>query len=256
MAERETSIRRGIDVLLALGHAEAVEHGGLGVTRIAELLGREKSQVSRSLKTLAEYGLVDRDPNTLAYTIGWRILTLASLASHQRLLSQGERVLKQLSAELGEQSFLSVLHGTDAVVLLSESSVRSLQPLIWIGRAYPSYSSAPGRVLLGDHDRETLTKLFVDIPFVASGPKTVTDPEEFFARVVQVRRDGYCISDEEFEAGLVSVAAPVEDHRHRIAAAINVSGPKFRMDDHLDETVDALKKAANELTQAMTNRSE
>lgn len=253
MAERETSIRRGIDVLLALGGSDGVEQGGLSVTQIAEMLGREKSQVSRSLKTLAEYGLVDRDPNTLAYRMGWRIFTLASQASRQRLLSEGECVLQQLSADLGEQSFLSVLYGTEAVVLLSQSSSRSLQPLTWVGRAYPSYSSAPGRVLLGDHDHDTLASLFSDLSFVASGPKTVTDAEDFFVRVEECRNDGFCISDEEFEAGLVSVAAPVRDHRGRIAAAINVSGPKFRMDDHLDQTVDAVKKAAAELTQAMTN---
>ena len=56
--ERETSIRRGVEVLLSLAEEEAVAGGGLGVTRIAELLGREKSQVSRSLKALNEYGLV------------------------------------------------------------------------------------------------------------------------------------------------------------------------------------------------------
>ena len=36
-----------------LGSDEAVERGGLGVVRIAELVGREKSQVSRALSALA-----------------------------------------------------------------------------------------------------------------------------------------------------------------------------------------------------------
>ena len=53
-ADRETSIApkpRGAPLARL---RPAIESGGLGVTRIADLLGREKSQVSRTLKTLAD----------------------------------------------------------------------------------------------------------------------------------------------------------------------------------------------------------
>ena len=50
----------------------------MGVTRISEALGREKSQVSRALKALAEYGLVERNRDALTYRLGWRIYALAS----------------------------------------------------------------------------------------------------------------------------------------------------------------------------------
>ena len=94
-ADRETSIRRSLEVLLSLGSEPAIESGGLGVTRIADLLGREKSQVSRTLKTLATFGLVDRDPDTLAYRLGWRIYALASLAGDRRLLDLARPILKR-----------------------------------------------------------------------------------------------------------------------------------------------------------------
>jgi len=80
VAERETSIRRGVEALLTLASDEAAAEGGLGVTRVARMLGREKTQVSRTLATLAEYGLVDRDPDTRAYRLGWRIYAMAQTA--------------------------------------------------------------------------------------------------------------------------------------------------------------------------------
>ncbi|MBM4481250.1 helix-turn-helix domain-containing protein [Rhodococcus hoagii] len=47
---------------MTLQTRRARESGGLGVTQLAEILDMDKSQVSRSLKVLTEYGMVDRDP--------------------------------------------------------------------------------------------------------------------------------------------------------------------------------------------------
>ena len=59
--EGSTSLHRAIAILTALGSREGgtAEHG-IGVVQIARLVGWEKSQVSRTLKTLAEAGLVAR----------------------------------------------------------------------------------------------------------------------------------------------------------------------------------------------------
>jgi len=81
-------LRRGIDVLSALRGEEAVAANGLGVLRIAELVGSDKSQVSRTLKILAEYGLVDRDPATRAYRLGWSLFALAAQAGDTQLLAR------------------------------------------------------------------------------------------------------------------------------------------------------------------------
>src|SRR3712207_7842855 len=96
---------------MVLGREEAVENGGLGVVRIAQLIGREKSQVSRALKTLAESGLVDRDPSTRHYRLGWRFFALAARAGEQRLLSVAPPLLERLMKSLGETVHLSVQIG-------------------------------------------------------------------------------------------------------------------------------------------------
>jgi DNA-binding IclR family transcriptional regulator len=57
--------------------------------------------------------------------------------------------------------------------------------------------------------------------------------------------------DEEFEAGLVGVAAPVRDPGGRIFAAVNVSGPKFRLGGQLAATGEMVRAAAQELSHAM-----
>src|SRR5579872_5235272 len=115
--ERETSIRRGIEVLLSLAGEETLAAGGLGVTRIAELLGREKSQVSRSLKALSEYGLVERNADS-TYRLGWRLYALAQIAGERRLLEVAAPLMRRIAVTLGERVHLSVAQGTDSLTVL------------------------------------------------------------------------------------------------------------------------------------------
>ena len=249
--ERETSIRRGIEVLLALGTEDALAHDGLGVVAISEQLEREKSQVSRTLKLLAEYGLVDRDPDTLAYRLGWRIYALSHLAGERRLLDEAGPLLKRLVAETSERAHLSVLQGANALTLLSENTVRSVQAVDWVGRGLPVYCSAAGRALLLDAELDELQRLLGDTRFEPLAANTVRDVEELAARIAAERERGYVVAGEELEAGLTAVAVPVRDVQGRIVAALNVGGPTFRFAEHTDAAARHLLAAAAELSGAL-----
>ena len=69
---------RDVALLEALASDEAGRTDGLGVAAVARLTGREKSQVSRALRALADAGLVERDEDTLVYRLGWRLFSLAA----------------------------------------------------------------------------------------------------------------------------------------------------------------------------------
>jgi IclR family transcriptional regulator, KDG regulon repressor len=226
------TLDRALDVLLALGDDEAAANGGLGVVRIAELLGREKSQVSRTLKTLAQRGFVDRDPDTLEYRLGWQLYGLAAQTGRSRLLVLAPPLLRGLVDRLGETAHLSVLEGDEVLTLLSERSPRLVQASDWSGRRVPANCTSSGRALLLDEDRAALTGAL-------------------YRRIVRARELGYAAVDGEFEPGLVGAAAPVRDFRDRIVAAINVSGPKFRFGDRLDAAGAEVRQAAHELSRRL-----
>src|SRR5689334_1434189 len=128
-SERETSIRRGVEVLLSLASDETLASGGLGVTRISELLGREKSQVSRALKALHEYGLVERNKDS-TYRLGWRLYALAQLAGERRLLETAAPKLRRIAVSLGERVHLSVLHGIETLTVLYDSPGRTVETVV------------------------------------------------------------------------------------------------------------------------------
>ena len=245
----DTSLGRGLEILAVLGGEEATASGGLGVVRIAQLVGREKSQVSRALKTLAESGFVDRDPDSLVYRLGTRLFTLAARAGHQRLLSAAPPVLEALVARTGETAHLTVLDGAEVLTLLSQPSPRAIRASGWSGRRVPVHCTSSGRALLFDHDRARLAELLPGPELPARGLGSPRDASELHRRIAAARTKGYALVDQEFEAGLVGVAAPVRDFRGRIVAALNVSGPKFRFGIQLDTAAGPdVKRAAGELS--------
>ncbi len=231
-----TGLRRGIRVLEALASDEALA-GGLGVLRIAELVEQDKSQVSRTLRTLAEHGIVDRDPETRAYRIGWSVFALAARAGDVRLVAAGEPVVRELAQSLGERVHLTVLQGAEVLTIVSHGTPHAIEAAGWVGRTVPAYCTSSGYALLLD----------ADVSAVLAGvePRALARVK---ARIADARERGYAVADEDFEPGLVAIAAPVRDFRGRIAAALNVSAPKFRLDSRLHEAGTAVAHAASELS--------
>ncbi len=229
---RGHGLRRDLDLLEALASPEAQRAGELGVVRLAQLTGREKSQVSRALKALAEEGVVERDPDTLGYRLGWRLFSLVARTVEDRLARAAEPVLRELSAELEETSHLCVLRDREVLTLLSVSG-HSFRVPGWEGRGVPAHCTSAGRVLLLD---ATPDELYVRFPALADDrPRSeVRSLPELWAKIQQARRDGYARVREEFEPGLAGVSAPIRDFRGRVVAAVNVSAPAARLGERLD----------------------
>jgi IclR family KDG regulon transcriptional repressor len=250
-----TSLSRALAILNVLGTVGA-DGEGLGVMQIARLVGREKSQVSRTLKALQEAGFVTRDPDTLCYRLGWRIFTLAVNAADQRLREQAPHVLRHLVARVREAAHLSVLEGGGVLTLMSEHPAWVIQAAPWVGRLAPLYCTSAGRALLFDHTDAEVRALLRDTPFTAKGPNAPRDIDEVLARLHEARRRGFVVVEEEFEPGHVAVAAPVRDFRGRVIAALNISAPKFRLGRSLVAAGREVKAAADHLSHALVTARE
>src|SRR2546423_6690203 len=107
------ALARGLGVLCALAENPAARDG-LGVVALAELVGGDKSQLSRTLRTLEEHGFVARDGETLAYRLGWRLFAVAARVGESQLVAAAPPVPRELRRELGESVPLSVRQGGQA----------------------------------------------------------------------------------------------------------------------------------------------
>ncbi|MCA1190721.1 IclR family transcriptional regulator [Saccharopolyspora sp. 6V] len=250
--ENASAVHRAMAILQALGEPASGEAGGLGVVEIARRVGKEKSQVSRALRALEETGMVDRDPETLGYRLGWRVFTMADQAGHQRLLAEAPPVLRRLRTTTNERVYLTVPSGDAALTVLSETPARTVQTTDWVGQRSSLHRSATGRALLLDHRDDELEAMFADAPFDTGGPRAPRDVAGVISRLHEARERGYAVSRDEFEEGLVAAAAPVRDFRGRIVAAVNVSAPTFRLARNLDRAGRLVRDAADRISRAVS----
>lgn len=220
---------RGVAAVLAAGKRHA---GGLPDGTVAEIaadLGKDRSQVSRSLRTAEQEGFLRRTPQR-GFALDWGVLTDAHLLTRRRLHTDGTAALEHLSRETDEGCFLGILSG-DSTVTVGESIPASSRLVgSWLGRPYPAYCSDAGQALLWDTPDAEIRKIFAQVPFVQHGPNTPSDVGDFLSRLEVARSRGYSIVDEEAEPGLYSLAVPVRDFRGVVVAALQIVGLKTRLE--------------------------
>jgi len=247
VAAERTSMGRGMDVVACVADLSAASEQGVSVQAIARALGRDRSQVSRTLAALAEERLVSRGSDG-GYRLAWGWYASAEQLVERRLRSEGLTILDELSEAVGEASFLGVLEGDTTVTIVE--SVPPAARLIgsWIGRAYPAFCSDAGQAVLWDASDDEVRGVFSRTTFRSAGPRAAASVDEFLERLNAARARGYAIVAEEAEPGLYSVSAPVWDFRGEVVAGLQIVGERYRLEPRSEALGAAVVDAAQRLS--------
>lgn len=266
-----SGLTRDVEILELLGSAEATAEGGLGVMRIAQLTGRDKAVISRSMATLTDAALVERDAETKLYRIGSRVFALAARTAETTLISRARAHLRIIAQATRETTHLCVLRGGNVLTVLSELSPHEFHTTGWEGVTTAAWRSPSGRALISDWDTVSLTRWyethgqlrplvgplnpemaaagFSPLETPPDGKIVVSDFDSLLAELQRIRERGYATLDEELELGVVGASAAVTDFTGRIVAAINVSAPKSRIgEDQLHDLGAYVARAARALS--------
>lgn len=205
------------------------EAGELGVTELGRRLGVHKATASRLAATLAERGLVERDPSTERYRLGFGLIRLAGASmAGLDLVSSARPILEDLAERVRETVTVAVLAGDEAVSIDQVTGTRSIVSVSWVGKRTPLHTTSTGKVLLAFMD-DVERDRFLQRRLERSTRRSIVDPAQLRSQLADVRRRGYAQTLEELEEGLNAVAAPIRQADGRVMAALSVSGPAFRM---------------------------
>lgn len=212
------SLSRGLAVISAFDGQRPRQT----LAQVAENTGLARATTRRFLHTLVAEGYAATDGSEFWLTP--HVLSLGySYLSSLGLPAIAQPHLESASRLLGESCSASVLDGGDVVYVARAAANRIMRENITIGTRFPAYAAAMGRVLLAGLSPEQFERYLTTTVFNPLTPKTVTDPAELREIVAGVAETGWCIVDQELEAGLRSVACPILDERGDVVASVNIS---------------------------------
>jgi IclR family pca regulon transcriptional regulator len=216
------SLERGLLVIRALNAPEP-----RALSDVARATSISRAAARRFLLTLEQLGYVRQTSGRFALTP--RVLELGyAYLSSLTLPEVAQPHLQRLVEQVQESSSVSVLDGDDVVYVARVPTRRIMSVTISVGTRFPAYATSMGRVLLaGLPDDEVDAKLArADLRKLTA--RTITSVDDLRDEIKRVRRQGYAIVDEELEAGLRSIAAPVRDAAGAVSAAVNLSAQASR----------------------------
>lgn len=253
------SVRRALQLLKAFDR----EHPEWSVADLCTRFGyQHRSTVSRLMSTLAAEGLVQWNPRTNRYRLGFVLLDLAGVLQEQiDVRAAAQPAMQDLCRLTGETVSLDVLEGTETIVIDQVTSPSSVRYVCWLGRRVPAHASSAGKVLLAfqpDDVVEPLLQRMAEPDGRLPGYTERTLPHLAALRdeLARVRQQGYAVAIGEISSEISAISAPVFDHTDNVVAALAVNGPSFRFTaDVIARIAPDVQRAADQISAALGARS-
>lgn len=214
-----TSLARGLAVVQAF--QERKRH--LTIAQISHRTEIPRAAVRRCLHTLIKLGYATTDGRT--YSLLPKVLTLGhAYLSSTPLAVSAQPYLDRMSEQLHEACNMATLEGDDILYIARSATTQRLISVdLSVGGRLPAYCTSMGRILLAALDDASLHEYLDHAELQAKTSRTLHTPEALLECLQQVRKQGWCIVDQELEQGLRSIAVPVYDASGQVLAALNVS---------------------------------
>ncbi|MEM0899003.1 MAG: IclR family transcriptional regulator [Pseudomonadota bacterium] len=196
---------------------------------LEQMVEQPKGTLHRQISNLIEEGLVELRPDQ-TYGLGMRLMSLASRSwERSKFREVAEPHLHQLHRETGETVHLGVLRGIEVFYLDKVESVQSVRMHSQIGHSSPCYCTGVGKAALSVLPRQTLSPLIDRIAFQRFTDSTIISGKALEAELDEIRQTGIAFDNQEHEAGIHCIAAPIFNSDRSLVAGISITAPVFRV---------------------------
>ncbi|QPM92243.1 IclR family transcriptional regulator [Pseudooceanicola algae] len=195
----------------------------LSLSDIARALGITRSAAFRTVYTLNEAGCLLHDQRSQTYALGPGVLRLTyGYVATREVVEIAQPALEQLRDRIGWSAHLGVLDGASVLYVLRVPGPQRDSSIVQVGSRLPARATTMGRVLLADLGEDDLIGLFRNDHARGKGPSL----PGILRQATADRAAQAVVHTGDFEAGMVSAAAPLRDMTGQVVAAINVTAPQ------------------------------
>ena len=217
-----------------------------GVSEIAEGVDLSKATVHSHLTTLVDNQFVVKRDGT--YQISLKFVDFGEYAKNEvDIYEIAANETESLANETGEVAqFMVEEHGM-GVYLHKASGEKAIKTASYNGARKNLHCTALGKAILSLLSPERVDEIIDRYGLTAHTANTITDRDDLFEELAEIRSRGVAFDDEEILEGLRCVAAPIEHENSNLAGAISVSGPtnRFKGERFHEEIPEMVQGAAN-----------
>jgi DNA-binding IclR family transcriptional regulator len=204
------------------------EREGARVSEVAAELDCPRSTAYRYLTTLNQLGYLVQEGDE--YRIGLRFL---DRGIHGRNQIDGFFIIKEsidkLVRDTGERvQFIREEHGK-GFHIYNNVGEHSVQTKTRVGKQIYLHSAAAGKAILAELPEERVSEIIHEHGLPKQTECTITDEDELFNELSEVRNKGYALSNQERIDGLRSVGVPVIGTHNQLLGAVSISGATNRL---------------------------
>jgi DNA-binding IclR family transcriptional regulator len=233
---------------------EIIKHlyrnGDSTVAELATGIDLTPGTIHTHLTTLCHQGIVDKDGKH--YRLGLSIVTFGDRVRNRIPLYQaGRSETEALAEKTGEVTHLIIENDGLEVILHEAFGEQAAGRELYVknrGRIdrHLHYSAA-GKAILAFLPDERVEAILDEHGLVERTTNTVTDREELYEEMAEIRDRGFAINDEEGVRGIRAVGVPIHDTRDRVIGSISLSAPasRLREDRFTKEVPEIVEQSAN-----------
>jgi DNA-binding IclR family transcriptional regulator len=203
----------------------------IGLIDMARLSGLDKATTRRLLVALSAKGFIEQSPLTRRYRLGAALVRLARIREATLpLIDIARPIVEALSQQSGETVHVSQIAGDVLSSVFVCESPHANRVSVAVGQKLPFNCTASGIAFLAVA-QESFRVTVLKGPLVRMTKDSITTPTHLKRRIEEAARKGYARSDQGFEKGVVSVAAPIIGADGGAIGAISITSPAARADE-------------------------
>ncbi|SDO34232.1 IclR family transcriptional regulator [Desulforhopalus singaporensis] len=228
MSKTFVSVEKALDILTTFDF----EHPEISAQEISDRLSIPLSSVYKYLEILSRKGFLSKSPDSKKYILGLTIFQMLNVCIvGKKLIDIALSEMELLREETGETIYLTVPKGWEVMCLEKVDSKRLIKLSINRGETKPIYAGADGKVVLAYQDQSFIEEFCEVVTFQKFTENTPVDCDQLLEQIETIREHGFAYSDSELDEGAIAVAAPIFDHKKKLAAVLAIAGPKDRGSD-------------------------
>lgn len=239
------SIERAFEILRCFEKSEE-----LGVTEISNMTKLHKSTAFNLIATLEHLGVLEKEHVGGKYKLGMELFRLGTMVnSNVRLICFP--YLERLVETFSETVNLVARDNLMVLYLEKIESPHSMRIGTKEGQRLPMHCTAVGKAIMSTLMDSELELIIDNLQFIKFTDYTLKTSEELWNQLKDAKQKGYAEDIQEYETGLICVAAPIRDYTGKANFAISVSGPNSRM---TKEFRDKIGKTLVEITNEISKK--